>query len=180
MEIIVNEQIVLKTLNLNDVEERYAVIDKNREFLRKWLGWLDMYESSKDLVEYTKFCQDKEKNGDGFTFGIYYLGKFIGCIEIQEINNRNKKCEIGYWLSEEATGKGIMTKSCKKVVDYIYSDLNLNRIAILAATENFASQAIAKKLNFEEEGILKDNECLYGVFVDNYIYSMTKKRWRKI
>lgn len=179
MEIKVNENIILKTLELEDVEYRYKVIDENRKFLRKWLGWLDMYESPKDLMEYTKICQEKEKNKEGYAFGIYYLSKFVGCIEIQEINYRNKRCEIGYWLAEKENGKGIMKKSCESVINYIYDSTDLNRISILVATENFASQAIAQKLGFEKEGKLIDNECLYGKYVDNYIFSMTRNRWKK-
>ena len=61
MEIIVDDEIILKTVQLEDVEDRYRVIDENREFLKKWLGWLDFYEKSDDLLEYTKICQKKEK-----------------------------------------------------------------------------------------------------------------------
>lgn len=28
---------------------------------------------------------------------------------------------------------------------------------------------------FEKEGLLRENECLYGKYVDNYLYSMLKK-----
>ena len=180
MQIEVSEKIILKTLELQDVEERYKVIDKNRKFLRQWLGWLDLYKSSKDLIEYTKICQKEEKSKEGYTFGIYYLGKFIGCIEIQDIDYRNKKCEIGYWLDKDSNGKGIMTACCIEIIDYIYEKTKLNRISILTATENYSSQAIPKKLGFLEEGILLENECLYGRFVDNYIYSMTKNKWEKM
>ncbi len=58
--------------------------------------------------------------------------------------------------------------------------MNFNRIAILVATENYASQAIPKRLGFVEEGILVENELLYGVFLDTYSYSMTKTSWEKL
>ena len=41
MELKIDENIVLKSFTVDDAEERYDIIDKNREFLRKWLGWLD-------------------------------------------------------------------------------------------------------------------------------------------
>lgn len=179
MKIKVSEEIMLKTLELQDVEYRYKVIDENREFLKKWLGWLDLYESSKDLIKYTKICQEKENKKEGYTFGIYYLGRFVGCVEIQNIDYNNKKCEIGYWLEKNFNGKGIMTKCCIKIINYIYEEINLNRISILVATQNYSSQAIPENLNFQKEGILVENECLYGNFVDNYIYGMTKNKWKE-
>lgn len=179
MELIVDDEIILKTVQLEDVENRYKVIEENRNFLKRWLGWLNFYEKSDDLLEYTKICQEREKNKEAYAFGIYYLNEFVGCIEIQEINYRNKKCEIGYWLSEKYNGKGIMIRSCKTIINYIFDIIELNRISILAATENYASQAIPEKLKFIKEGTLMDNECLYGKFVDNYIYGMTKKIWEE-
>lgn len=179
MKLIVDNEITLKTVQLSDVEIRYKIINENRDFLKKWLGWLDFYKKSDDLLEYTKACQEKEKNKEAYAFGIYYLNEFVGCIEIQEINYRNQKCEIGYWLSEKFNGKGIMIRSCKAIINYIFNNLKLNKISILAATENYSSQAIPEKLNFIKEGTLMDNECLYGKFVDNYIYEITRKIWEE-
>ena len=132
-----------------------------------------------NCIKYTKICQERAGNKEAYAFGIYYLNEFVGCIEIQDINYRNKKCEIGYWLSEKFTGKGIVTRSCNKIIQYIFETLNLNRITILVATENYASQAIPEKLKFIKEGTLLENECLYGKFVDNNIYGLTKKRWEE-
>lgn len=180
MQLIIDDEITLKTVQLDDVEYRYKVIDENREFLKKWLGWLDFYEKPEDLLKYTKVCQERENKKEAFAFGIYYLNEFVGCIEIQDINYRNKKCEIGYWLSKKFNGKGIMSRSCKAVINYIFEELKLNKISILAATENHQSQAIPEKLKFIKEGTLMDNECLYGKFVDDYIYGITKKIWEEV
>ena len=57
--------------------------------------------------------------------------------------------------------------------------MKLNKISILTATENYSSQAIPEKLKFIKEGTLIENECLYGNFVDNYIYGITKKMWEE-
>ena len=128
-----------------------------------------------DLEEFTKKCIEEEESKNNYTFGIYYLGEFVGTIAIKDINYGSKKAEIGYWLEEKSNGKGIMIKSCKAVINYCFEELKLNRIQILVAIENYSSQAIPKKLMFEKEGLLRENECLYGKYVDNYLYSMLKK-----
>ena len=178
MKLKLDDEIVLKSFELNDVEKRYKVIDNNRKFLIQWLSWLDLYKDSNDLKKYTKICQERERNKQAYALGIYHNGEFAGSIEIQNIDYRNKKCEIGYWLAEEFTHKGIMMRSCIEIINYVFNNIQLNKINILAATENYSSQAIPEKLNFIKEGMLEDNECLYGVFVDNYIYGMTRKRWK--
>ena len=180
MEFKVDDNIVLKSFTVNDAEERYDIIDKNREFLKKWLGWLDFYHSKQDVIDFTKVCLNNEKNKISLPLTIYYNGKFAGSIELKDLDFRNKKTEIGYWLAKEFTGKGIMVKTTKFMIDYAFNELDLNRVSILTATENYASQAIPEKLGFTKEGMLKDNECLYGKFLDNYIYGMTKEKWKNI
>jgi len=132
MIINVDSEIKLKTVELDDVENRYGIMMKNKEYLKKWLGWLDYYKNVNDLIEYTKICQKKESNKEAYIFGIYYKDEYVGCIEIQNIDYRNKKCEIGYWLSEDANGNGIMIRTCKTVVGYIFEIIKLNKINILA------------------------------------------------
>ena len=180
MEFKVDDNIILKSFTVDDAEERYDIIDKNREFLKKWLGWLDFYHSKQDVIDFTKVCLNNEKNKTSLPLAIYYNGKFAGSIELKDLDFRNKKTEIGYWLAKEFTGKGIMVKTTKFMIDYAFKELNLNRVSILTATENYASQAIPEKLGFTKEGMIEDNECLYGKFLDNYIYGMTKEKWKNI
>ena len=142
--------------------------------------WLDFYHSKQDVIDFTEVCLNNEKNNISLPLAIYYNGQFAGSIELKDLDFRNKKTEIGYWLAKEFTGKGIMAKTTKFMIDYAFNELNLNRVSILTATENYASQAIPEKLGFIKEGMLEDNECLYGKFLDNYIYGMTKEKWKNI
>lgn len=178
MKINIDNDLYLKTIDMSDVDYRFKVIEENRTFLRQWLGWLDRISTVTDLEKYTNGCIQEEKNKEAYTFGIYYNNIFVGVISIKDINYSNKKAEIGYWLEEKSNGNGIMTKSCKIIVDYCFTNLNLNRVQILVATKNYVSQAVPKRLGFIEEGILRENECLYGNFLDNYSYSMLKTEWK--
>lgn len=178
MKINIDNNLYLKTIDMSDVNYRFKVIEENRTFLRQWLGWLDRISTVTDLEKYTNGCIQEEKNKEAYTFGIYYNNIFVGVISIKDINYSNKKAEIGYWLEEKSNGNGIMTKSCKAILDYCFNELKLNRVQILVATENYQSQAIPEKLNFEKEGTLKDNECLYGKYIDNYTYCMLNRRWK--
>jgi ribosomal-protein-serine acetyltransferase len=71
-------------------------------------------------------------------------------------------------------GKGIITKSCKAIIDFSFLDLHLNRIEIKCGTENFKSKTIPEKLNFTQEGIIRQGELLYDKFIDLNLYSLLK------
>ena len=90
MEFKVDENIVLRSFTVDDAEERYDIIDKNREFLKKWLGWLDFYHSKQDVIDFTKVCLNNEKNNISLPLAIYYDGKFAGSIELKDLDFRNR------------------------------------------------------------------------------------------
>lgn len=180
MVLTVDDDIVLETVDLKDAQKRYEIIIENKGYLRQWLGWLDFYNCVDDVINYTKLCQQRIEKKEAYIFSIYYKNEYVGCIEIQNIDHRNKKCEIGYWIAQNASGKGIMIRSCQRVIEYIFNEIGLNKINIFTATKNFKSQAIPQKLGFVKEGTLEDNECLYGNFVDNFVFGLTKENWTKI
>jgi ribosomal-protein-serine acetyltransferase len=103
---VVNSEIELRLLELRDAEEVFNQVDKNREYLSKWLPWANhsKFEDTKAYIqsELNRFA----KNG-GFASGIFYKNKFVGCLSIHEIDWNNKKTSIGYWIGEEFQGQGI-------------------------------------------------------------------------
>jgi len=94
-----------------------------------------------------------------------------------QIDWQNRIGSIGYWLAEAYQGKGLMTTSCKALIDYGFGVLNLNRLVIACATENKPSRAIPKRLGFFHEGATRDAEWLYDHFVDHEIYAKLHRDW---
>ena len=56
----------------------------------------------------------------------------------------------------------------------------LNRIEIKCAVGNNKSRAIPQKLQFKQEGILRQAELLNGKFIDLYLYAMLKEEWERL
>ena len=108
------------------------------------------------------------------TFAIYYQNSFAGIIGLKDTDFDNKKTEIGYWLSESFQHKGIMTLSINALLNYVFDEMHLNRIQIKAATGNFKSQEVAKRLGFKQEGIERESELHTRGFVDLIVYSLLK------
>ena len=89
------------------------------------------------------------------SFVIILNNKTVGRIGLHHLNLQNKIAAVGYWLTKEAQGKGIIYQSCRKLIDYGFNELGLNRIEIKCAFENYKSQAIPEKFNFQKEGIMR-------------------------
>jgi ribosomal-protein-serine acetyltransferase len=96
-----------------------------------------------------------------------------GVVGYNRIDWQNRVGYIGYWLAENYQGKGLMTSSCRAVIDYGFHSLNLNRMVIAAATENHRSRAVPERLGFIHEGTLREAEWLYDHFVDHAVLRLS-------
>lgn len=101
-----------------------------------------------------------------------YKGEVVGGTGFHNIDRVSKSAETGYWLANDLTGKGIITKSVKGLVNYAFDELKLNRIVIKCATENIKSCAIPERLGFTKVGIEREVGWLHTRFVDHVIYSI--------
>lgn len=148
------------------------MVDKNREHLREFLGWVD---SSSEVADTRAFIQERLPQWlqlKSLHLSILKNDFLIGAIGFHDIDFLNHSTSIGYWLDKEQVGKGIMTKCTKSLIDYAFNSLKLHRIEIRCAINNTRSQNIAKRLGFQKEGVLKDALNQYGEYFDAFLYSL--------
>ena len=174
----IDDDTELRTYEVEHAEEVFAVVDQNRTYLREWLPWLDNNTCVADSREFIQHCLVQLANNDGFQTGIWHKGKFVGSIGCHFIDRHDRKTEIGYWLAASSQSKGLMTKACRALVTYAFSEFRLNRIEIFCATGNTRSRAIPERLGFTQEGILREAGWLYDHFVDHAVYGMLAREWQ--
>ena len=167
------------TLQLELITEKHAqsifdMVDANRAHLRPWLPFVDRMQTVDFAHNFVKGCMQRNADGNEFAFVIVENATVIGRIGVYKIDGQNKIGEIGYWIIEGFQGKGIVTKSCKAIIDFCFSELQLNRIEIKCGTENLKSKTIPEKLNFTKEGVIRQGELLYDSFIDLNLYSLLK------
>lgn len=172
----INNQLRLRQIDLSDAREMFDTIERDRDYLRKWLPFVDWTRSVGDSELFINSLRSRTLNPSDLVFTIRYEGKFAGLIGFKNTDKVNRKSELGYWLSESFQKKGIMTLSVKALVDYAFVQLGINRIQIRCATGNTPSKRIPQRLGFTLEGIERDGEILSdGSFADLEIYSLVKR-----
>lgn len=180
MILTVNEHIKLELTAAHQCTALFRAIDKNRTHLSHFLSWVDLMQTETDSAAYLSLCENLQKEGKEISFMIFYQNHLVGRIGIHYINQQNKQGAIGYWLTEDAQGKGIIINACKTVISYGFNELGLNRIELKAATGNLKSQSVAQKLNFKKEGILRQAELVNGRFLDLMLFSTLKNEWQAL
>jgi ribosomal-protein-serine acetyltransferase len=174
MDLIVDSEISLQLVSAKHVKGISEVAERNRMHLGRWLPWLDRMKDITFIENFVKNTEIANNTKSEFSFVILKNDAVIGRIGLYSINYSNSLAEIGYWIDELQEGKGIVTKSCKRTLEYAFYELNLNRIEIKCAAANKRSQAVPVRLGFQLEGILRSAELLHGEFHDLYLYSLLK------
>ncbi|MEA5464292.1 GNAT family N-acetyltransferase [Leptothoe sp. PORK10 BA2] len=172
-----NDRLQLRSLQLTDANELFALTDQNRPHLRQWLPWLDRTTTAADSRTFIRNTLEQFADTDGIVAAICYDGNIIGTIGYNHIDWTNHVGYIGYWLAASHQGQGIMTAACQYLVNYSFSTLILNRIVIACATHNQKSRAIPERLGFSHEGTSREAEWLYDHFVDHEIYALLRRHW---
>lgn len=179
MKTLKSKNIELKNFSVLDADGLFNLVEKNRDYLEKWLPWVDKVRQVEDQVKKIKEWTEKEKKREGINLGIWHKGQLAGVVSFNFIDKENKKAEIGYWLDKNHQGKGVVTKSCKLLIDYGFRELNLHRLEISCAEGNNKSCAIAERLGFTKEGYFRQSGFLTGKFVDMNWYGLLKSDWEK-
>ena len=169
----------LRLVGEADAEELFSVVDSNREYLREWLPWLDATNRIEDETAFISNCLEEYEKREGVFYTIRLNGNIIGTISLNWIDWGNKGAGVGYWLSENQTGNGYVTKSCIRLMEHCFDDLNLLRFVLEAAIDNIPSCEIAERIGMRLEGVTKDREWLYDHYVDAKLYAITKPEWDK-
>ncbi len=161
-------------------EEITKVVRENLEQLKIWMPWATDNYSIDSAREFIKRNLTGFAENGSFGASIVLEEKFVGGIGFHNLDLKNKSAHVGYWLAKEAQGKGIVTRCCRVLCDYLFNELGLNRIQINCNTENTKSRAIPERLGFRLEGIHRQVEWLNDEFRDWAAYAMLAKEWKNV
>lgn len=170
----ITDEVTLKPLERRHATALFELIERNRDYLRPWLHWVNDTRSKSDCRAYIATERAQQASDNGFTAGIWVHDALAGVISIFRFDRTHHSAFIGYWLDQAHTGRGIMTQVCKQVIVFAFENFDLHRLELRAAVENQPSRAIAKRLGFTEEGIARQSEWIHDQYIDLVVYSLLK------
>jgi ribosomal-protein-serine acetyltransferase len=166
----------LRSFEDGDADELHALIEANRAELMAWLPWAERQEPEATRA-FIRMSRKQMADNDGLQAAILDRGRIVGCIGYHRIDWAHRATGIGYWLSTDAQGKGIMTLAVTALLDWAFTTWGLHRVEIRAAVGNRRSRAIPERLGFHEEGTLRHAEFVSGRYLDHVVYSMLADEW---
>ena len=171
----VDEHVYLAITEMRHAEALYNVIAKNRDHIGQFLMFART-QTPEDTRSFVQTSLNKFAAGTDVPTCIWCGKQLIGSIGLH-ISQANRSASIGYWISKEYEGQGIMTKCCEAMINYAFRELKLNRIEIRAIKENLRSRAIPERLGFKHEGTFRQDVMLYDHLADSIVYGLLAEEW---
>jgi ribosomal-protein-serine acetyltransferase len=170
----IDNEITLHLVNDSFAARYVELVEECRDYLSQFLHWPRICKTEQDFKIFVKSSLQKYEDGKVMTFAIEFRGEVVGNISFNAIRHDLKKVEIGYWIAKKYQGHGIVTRSCSFLINYAFTELDMEKVQIGAAEDNAASRAVCERLGLKLEGIITNNEKVGERILDHAIYGIHK------
>ena len=176
--VLKTKRLILRPWRKEDLDDffEYASVDG----VGQMAGWLP-HQNKDDTQMILDSFIDKRR-----TFALEYQGKVIGSLGIEEYDEdkfpelKDKKCrEIGYVLSKNYWGRGLMPEAVKEVIRYLFEEVQLDVILCSHFLSNHQSQRVQEKCGFRHYAY-GTYETRYGTVEEDETNIMTREDWKTI
>jgi ribosomal-protein-serine acetyltransferase len=176
---IIAPGIEIRQMQPSDADEIYPVVDRNRRHLRPWLPWVQHTHGVDDIRAFIHSVAGKCAIGDELHCAIWVDGEVGGAIGHHALDWANRSAALGYWIDAAHQGRGIVTRCCHAMLDYLFDERGLHRVEIRCATGNVRSCAIPQRLGFRREGVIRHGELGADGWLDLVVWGILEHEWRK-
>lgn len=185
---LVGERIILEEICRESIEQmrKWRNDPSMRKYFREWKDitpdkqekWYSEMGNNSNAkhIYFQIMAKDGLSNSDEASIKNRRL---IGCCGLLNTDWRLRSSELSIYINpaEQGTGKGKETLNL--LMDYGFSEMNLNKIWGECYDNNNAIE-LYKKVGFVVEGIIRDSYFHGGKYGNSYIFSILEKEWRKI
>jgi ribosomal-protein-serine acetyltransferase len=162
----------LRPLEPWQAEEFLAHMDRARASVDPWIPWAsvstDLESARRTLERYA----DKQARVSAGLYGIWLDGLLVGGAMFVAFDPGSGNCEVGCWLEPAATGRGLITRAIRVLIDYALVTRGLHRVEWRCRPDNVASSNVARRLGMRLEGTLRQSYPWQGVRHDPEIWAL--------
>ena len=171
------ERLILQSISLDHAEALYSY--RSDAETNKYQGWIPY--GIEDCYHFIKNKVANELNVPHTWYQFVVILKenseIIGDIGIHFIDDEGQQAEIGCTFAKDYHGNGYATEAVKKVISFLFNDLNKHRIIGSIDPQNQASEKMLHRLGFRKEAHFKESILLDGKWVDDVIYAILQTEW---
>lgn len=103
-------------------------------------------------------------------------GELRGAIGLR-LNRDHRRGELGYWVGQPFWGQGLATEAVRRVLQFAFEELALNRVQASHLPRNPASGRVMQKVGMTREGLHRERYLKDGRFEDVIEYALLSRDW---
>lgn len=153
-------------------------IDRGREYIGRYVGMPDLVTDPESSRSFLQRHADKTAADTGRICGIWLEDKLVGGVMLPNLDAEQGTAEAGCWLEPAASGRGLVTRAVRLLIDWAFQERDVHRVEWHTDTENAASIAVARRLGMTREGVLRGNYLYRGSRRDTEIWSVLAPEWK--
>lgn len=166
---------VTRPLTLDDVHALTALCLANRDFLAPWQPRRpNAYFTQDGQREAVGALLAQQASGSAVPLVITDgHGALVGTVTLASvIRGACQSCSVGYWLAEDAQGRGLATAALREAVDVAFGDLLLHRVQAETLPHNRRSQHVLERVGFKPYGQAPSYMLIAGAWQDHVLYQL--------
>ena len=173
---LMNERIYLRAPQSGDWKEWSELRRKSSDFLTPWEPTWGIDNLSKSSFRDKRRMYKLDWRND-ISYSFYAFCRkddcMLGGITLGNVRRGAAHMgTIGYWMGEKYAGKGYMTEILSSLIDYAFDELSLHRLEAACLEHNVPSQAVLKKVGFQEEGRARGYLRINAMWQDHITYAL--------
>ncbi len=169
--------VVMREYQASDASALLTAVDASRRRLARWMPWVPFATTVQDFEDFIRVATRQGRDGSGQHLGLFDGQVVVGAVGASIGSLNFDEADVGYWLAESHEGLGLVSAAVAHVIEWLFAERDMYRITIRAAVDNQRSRAVAKRLGFTFEGILRGSLLLDGVHADAALYSLLAPDW---
>ena len=173
------ERLILRRFKNDDAQEMFNNWANDMDVCR-YLTWYP-HKDVEITKEILKAWIDSYKEDNFYNWGIVVKqsNSLIGNISVVESNDQLGSLTIGYCISKQEWRKGYTSESLKRVIQYLFEEVEADIIISRHSQENPNSGKVMEKAGMKFEGVLRRRDvCISGI-TDMAMYSLLKEEYKK-
>lgn len=145
-----------------------------------WTAHTAPEQSRKFLVE----AENSLKLMRAVHWGVRHEGNLVGLFSLIDVRGRHRsidydRAELAYWLSPYYHRRGFMTEAGMAVIEFAFTQMNLNKLIVSHHAGNTASEKLIRKLGFKYLYLEQEAFSKNGMKIDVHHYDLLNSTWAR-
>lgn len=160
----------------NDVDDLFEAVRESIDSISTWLPWCHPNYSIEESRSWIQSRPQAWKTEEEYSFAVLDAksNRLLGGVGINQVNRMHNYANLGYWIRITAQKHGAAARSAILAARFGFMELHFERLEVLAAEENIASQKVAVKAGAVREGLLKHRLKMGNQYYNAVIFSLIK------